>query len=134
MSDLYHYIGGDLGVSSDGDLLLTGDDTTEGDQRLLRRLLTNSALIDATGSVSATGDYAWHQDYGAGLGREVGNTLDVSRIRGLIRTQIFNEQIVAHSPEPTIDVRQIDSGLSVSIKYFDSTTGRPASLAFDITQ
>lgn len=119
MSDLHHYIGGDLSVSATGDLL-TASDTIEGQQRVLRRLLTNQ------------GDYIWHTKYGAGLPGEVGKVLDVRRVRGIIRSQIFNEAIVQHLPDPNIIVTPIQNGVSARIQYTDATTKKPVSLNFDI--
>lgn len=121
MSDLDHYIGGDLGVSPTGDLLIAGD-SKEGQQRVLRRLLTNP------------GDYIWHTTYGAGLPGEVGKTLDARRIQGIIRSQIFSEAIVQRSPDPNIIVAQIPNGVSARIQYTDSTTKKAVSLNFDINR
>jgi hypothetical protein len=134
MTDLHHYIGDDLGVSATGDLRVTEDDTIEGQQRLLRRLLTNSAMYDVLGNVTAIGDNLFHQDYGASAGRHVGDTLGIPAIRSTIRKQIFNEAIVARFPEPVIAATAIDKGVSVSIQYTDSSTGKQTSLNFDITQ
>ncbi|MBX9901259.1 MAG: phage tail protein [Burkholderiaceae bacterium] len=121
MTDLNHYIGGDLGVSPTGDLLLASD-TIEGQQRVLRRLLTNP------------GEYIWHTDYGAGLPQEVGQVTDARRIRGVVRSQIFNEDIVLRSPDPTILVTAIPNGVSARIQYVDSTTKKPVALNFDINR
>ena len=121
MTDLYHYIGGDLEASATGDVQqVDGLDQTS--QRILRRLLTNA------------GDYIWHPEYGAGLGRKVGALLDVPGIRGLIRSQIFLEASVARTPEPVIEVTAIPNGVSVRIKYYDGSTGRLATLAFDVNR
>ena len=51
--------GGDLTINATGDLQLSTG-TQLGQQRVLRRLLTNAA------------DYIWQPDYGAGLGQFVG--------------------------------------------------------------
>lgn len=121
MSDLYNYIGDDLGVSNTGDLLIaTG--TVEGQQRVLRRLLTN------------TGAYIWHSSYGAGLPLEVGKTIDVKRVRALVRDQIFNEAIVARSPDPTILITTIQNGISARIQYVDANSKKPVTLSFNINK
>lgn len=121
MTDLYHYIGDDLGVSATGDLLPV-DGITLGQQRVLRRLLTNP------------GDYSFHPDYGAGLPREVGNLADVRRIQALIRTHIFKESAVARTPEPVITVTPIANGVAVRIQYADADTRQLVTLNFDIAR
>lgn len=133
MTDLAHYIGDDLSLSATGDLGLV-DGTTEGEQRLLRRLLTNASERDATGNVISVGDYIWHTDYGAGVPKEVGKTLDARRIRALIRAQMFKEAIVAHNPDPVIIVAPITNGVSVRIQYVDANTRKPVSVNFNINQ
>lgn len=133
MSDLHHYIGDDLGLSATGDLLLA-DGTTEGEQRILRRLITCAAASDTDGNVVSTGDYLWHQMYGAGLPQEVGENMDVRRIRAKIRSHIFNEATVARSPDPVILVEPISDGVSVRIQYVDANTRKPVSLNFNINQ
>ena len=120
MIDLWHYYGGDLAQSATGDLLGV-DGTVKGQQRILRRLLTNP------------GDYLWHPDYGAGLPAKVGDVFDAAKIRALIRGQILLEAAVARSPEPVIDVQQIPSGLSVNIQYNDAPSGARQTLSFNVT-
>lgn len=120
MTDLYHFMGGDLVASANGDLL-TASGEDEATQRILRRLLTN------------TQGYLWHLDFGAGLGAKVGSTIDVNEIRGLIRSQIFEESIVSRLPEPSIVVTEISQGVSVSIQYTDAVTKKVTALSFDAT-
>lgn len=119
--DLNHYIGDDLSVSSTGDLMLVAD-TTEGQQRVLRRLLTN------------TDAYLWHGTYGAGVPGLVGETYDQKRIIGVIRSQIFNEDVVSRVPDPVINVSQITNGVSVQITYTDATSRKPVSLNFNVNK
>lgn len=133
MSDLYHYWGNDLSVSASGDLL--GVDGTElGQQRVLRRLLTNPAAAGQNGAPGLPGDYLFHLDYGAGLPRHVGQVVDVSKIRALIRSQLFREDAVARLPAPEIDVISISGGVSISIRYNDAQTKKPVFLSFDVNQ
>lgn len=120
MQDLYHYIGSDLLVSATGDLQQTNP-TQRGQQRILRRLLTNPD------------DYIFHPDYGAGLPQQVGQVTDIAKITALIRGQILLEDAVAKTPAPTIIVKPIPSGISVSIRYQDATTGQPSSLSFNVS-
>jgi len=120
MPDLSHLYGGDLAVAAGGDLA-TVDATALGQQRVLRRLLTNS------------GDYLWNPAYGAGLGQFVGQPANAARIRSVIRSQIFQEAAVARSPEPTIDVAVAANGaVTVAILYADAATGASQSLTFTV--
>jgi hypothetical protein len=85
MNDLSHYYGGDIAVSPTGDLAPI-DGAVRGQQRILRRLLTNP------------GDYIWHPDYGAGLPQYVGQTLDAPKLKALILGQMRMEDCVAKTP------------------------------------
>lgn len=121
MPDIAHWFDNDLTPSATGDLLSI-DGLERGRQRILRRLLTNP------------GDYIWHPEYGAGLGRRVGQLRDINAIRSVIRTQIMEEACVGKSPLPAIDVTAIDSGVFVSIKYLNVETGAQDVLSFDLTE
>ncbi len=120
MFDLEHEFGCDLAVGPTGDLALaTG--TVLGQERLLRRLLTNS------------GDYIWQLAYGAGLGRFVGQPAAANRIRAAIRSQIFKEAAVARTPEPEVDVLVDASGtVTLQISYADSESGGTQILNVDV--
>jgi uncharacterized phage protein gp47/JayE len=91
VADIYHQFGSDLVAGPTGDLASAAG-TTLGQQRVLRRLLTNP------------GDYIWQLTYGAGLAQFVGQPVDVARIGGVIRSQMLREPAVARSPEPVVDV------------------------------
>lgn len=120
MSDVWHQWGGDLALTATGDLQTTAG-TEYGQHRLLRRLLTNP------------GDYIWHLDYGAGLPRRVGEPVNERLIAGVIRGQVLREAAVAASPEPTIDVRAIPTGVYAHILYADAPSGgMPQSLSFSV--
>ncbi len=131
MSDLFHYIGNDLSLSATGDFLKV-DGTVQGQQRVLRRLLTNPATFDSNGNVIVPGDYIFHPNYGAGLPRMVGNTVDIKKITAVIRGQIFLEKCVSRNPEPVITVTAITGGVSVYIHYNDAITGKPVALSFNV--
>lgn len=120
MADIWHQFGADLAVGPTGDLASV-DGTTLGQQRVLRRLLTNP------------GDYIWQPDYGAGLAQFVGQPASATQIRAVIRSQIFREATVARMPEPVISV-EVDPGgtVFVEIRYADAATGQTQSLAFSI--
>ena len=120
MPDLFHQFGNDLTVSASGDLA-TVDGTPLGEQRVLRRILTNQ------------GAYIWELTYGAGLPAKIGSTIQSDALTGLILTQMYLEDIVARTPLPTVLVTKTAPGIfSVSIKYTDAYTGLQASLSFDL--
>jgi hypothetical protein len=129
MSDVYHWIGGDLSLSATGDLQAV-DSTTMGQQRVLRRLLSNSANL----AREMSADYIWHQDYGASLPREVGLLTDASRIKAEIRGHIFKESAVSRTPEPEITVMPIPNGVAVKVRYVDAVSKDWIPLAFDINR
>ena len=120
MNDIYQYFGTDLTPSATGDLQPVAS-TTRGQQRILRRLLTNP------------GDYIWHPDYGAGLPSYVGSVIDVRQMNSLIRGQILLEDSVAKTPEPVIDVQAIQGGMTVSIQYNDANSNTPQTLSFNVS-
>ncbi len=126
-ADIYHYWGNDLIVAASGDLLVA-DDSTAGQQRVLRRLLTNP------GDDDAAAEYLWHPDYGAGIRKMVGSTKNPAAIRAAIRGQILLESAVAKTPEPEIGVDTFLGGVSVTIRYNDAVTGEAKVLSFDINQ
>lgn len=121
INDISHYWGQDVAVSAVGDLGQASG-TLRGTQRVLRRLLTNP------------GDYIFHPEYGAGLGKKVGSTATPSEIKALIRSQILLEDAVAKIPEPVISVTQITGGIAVQVNYNDAPTGRPVVLSFNVKQ
>jgi phage baseplate assembly protein W len=120
MAELWHQFGSDLMVGATGDVAaVTG--ALEGQQRVLRRLLTNP------------GDYIWQPGYGAGLGQFVGSPASTTQITAVVRSQIFKEAAVARTPEPTIEVTA-DAGGSVyvHIRYADAASGTTQILSFSV--
>ncbi len=125
LADLDQYVGTDLSASLTGDLA-TADGTKRGQERVLRRLLTNP------------GDYIFHPDYGAGLPGYIGRTADLAKLRALVRGQMLLEDAVARSPAPVISVAAIPDGqgggFAISIRYVDAPTGDPVALDFDVSR
>jgi hypothetical protein len=124
MFDIAHQWGSDLELGPTGDLaVVTGP--TLGQQRVLRRLLTN--LLD----------YIWQPAYGAGLAGFIGQPANSLQIRATIRSQIFKESAVAQNPEPTIDVTVSPGGAAgdvyVYILYADAQTGQTQVLTFSVS-
>jgi phage baseplate assembly protein W len=118
--DLAQWWGQDLSVAASGDLLSI-DGTVLGQQRVLRRLLTNP------------GDYIWHPEYGAGLPGMIGDTLDVEAIKAVITAQIFLEAAVARVPQPVIEVSEITDGVFVKVTYVDADIGRQVTVSFNLS-
>lgn len=123
MSDAYHQWGADLTTSSTGDIG-TVSDSLLGQQRVLRRLLTNP------------GEYIWQLDYGAGLARFIGQPANPLQIKAVIRGQIFKETVVARQPEPVIDVQVSPSGAAnvvyVYLRYVDAASRQTQILSFSV--
>lgn len=120
MVDAWHQFGGDLAVGPAGDIAVASGSEL-GQQRVLRRLLTSP------------GDYIWAMDYGAGLGRFVGQPVDAAQIEAVIRGQMFKEAAVARQPEPVVEVSADQAGaVFVQIRYADAETGTTETLSFTV--
>lgn len=133
MIDLNHFWGEDLSAAANGDLLVASDSVT-GEQRVLRRLLTNPALVDDSGTTQASGDYVFHPDYGAGLPREVGSPTNVPATTAVIEAQLSLEEAVSSLPPPVINLTSFQNGVNAFIQYNDSASMKPVTLDFDVTQ
>ena len=124
MADVYHRWGADLMVGVTGDISAASG-ALLGQQRVLRRLLTNP------------GEYIWQLDYGAGLARFIGQPVNPSQIRAVIRSQIFKEAAVSRQPEPIIDVQLAPGGASgtvyVHIRYVDAENSQTQVLSFAVS-
>lgn len=123
ISDLDHWWGSDLSSTSTGDLLaVTG--TKRGQQRVLRRLMTNP------------GEYIWEPTYGAGLPQYIGQPGVIGEIVSTIQSALALEDVVAKSPPPVVQVTQLESdftAFNVSISYTDASSGEPVVLSFTVT-
>jgi hypothetical protein len=113
--------GGDLTVGATGDILLA-DGTQLGQQRVLRRLLTNPK------------DYIWQPGYGAGLGQFVGQVDAARAVAGVINAQMLLEACVARLPTPNVTADGSLSGnLVVGIQYADAANGQTQTLSFSMS-
>lgn len=120
MADIQHTYGADLTLSATGDIALS-DGTQLGQERVLRRLLTNP------------GAYIWQLTYGAGLARFVGKVANGARIKAVAKSQMFREAAVSRTPGPSIDVAVQPSGVvTLDIKYQDAATKKPAALTINV--
>lgn len=124
MNDIFHVWDSDLTTSATGDLAIVSG-STFGQQRVLRRLLTNP------------GDYIWQINYGAGLAAFVGAPANETQIVATIRSQIFQEAAVSQTPEPVIDVQIAPAGalstIYVDIRYTNSLSGETQMLTFSVS-
>lgn len=128
LNDLWHFWGTDLTPSGAGDLLAVSG-TARGQQRVLRRLLTNPA------TAKAPGDYVFHGDYGAGLPSFIGKPIDKQKVIAVILSQMLLEDSVARTPTPVVTLKQIGSdntAYGVNIAYNDAATNAPVTLAFSV--
>lgn len=104
----------------------TAAGATLGQQRVLRRLLTNP------------GDYIWDLDYGAGLAQFIGRPTNPMQIKAVIRSQIFKETAVARQPEPLIDVQIAPGGAAgtvyVYIRYVDAESQQTQVMSFSVSE
>jgi len=119
-ADLALQLGGDLEVSSTGDIaIVNAADWTK--QRVLRRLLTNPR------------DYIWQLTYGAGLAQYVGLPGVGAALSGVVRAQLLLEAGVSPSPVPVLGMNIGDDGVVVlSINYADAQTGQSSVLSFSL--
>jgi hypothetical protein len=134
LADLFHYWGNDLVASPTGDLA-TVSGTLRGQQRVLRRLLTNSSTVDANGN-TIPGDYIWEPNYGAGLPSFLGQPIDTQKIQAVILSQMLLEEAVAPTPAPLVVVTQTaadNTAFTVSISYNDADTNTPVTLSFNVS-
>lgn len=120
MPDIAHQFGNDLTLSPTGDLA-TSDGTQLGQERVLRRLLTNPQ------------EYLWHLEYGAGLPGFVGQPANIARIRAVTRTQMYRESVVARTPASQISVKVNANGtVTMNIIYADAPTQQNVTLTFNL--
>jgi hypothetical protein len=114
--------GGDLSIGPSGDIAVAPAHV-EINQRIVRRLLTNP------------GDYIWHTDYGAGLGKYVGEPYSPELVEGTILNQLRYESLIASSPLPLVQTDELLQGTfigaSVTIKFQVADTGVPSFVALN---
>lgn len=119
--DFNHLIGTDLVIDTGADIGLV-QNPVEGQQRVLRRLLTNPK------------DYYWHTDYGAGLARYIGTPTNQIAISGNIIKQMKLEQAVVQSPPPKVKVDVNKAGeVIANILYVDADSQLTSSVIFPLS-
>jgi phage baseplate assembly protein W len=110
MNDIFLEWGGDLAVSSSGDLEVANSTATV-NQRVSRRLLTNP------------GDYLWNLNYGGGLAQFVGEPANTASIEAVVTTQLALESAVPATPAPQVQVSVTDAAngyITANIVYAES--------------
>lgn len=114
MIDIHHHWRADLIIGPTGDLHLC-DGSARVEQHVLRRLLTSR------------GSYIWNPGYGAGLGRLVGEPVNIEAVEATVRLQILQERTVAVHPAPEVravaEAGRPPGTYSVNIRYYDANTG-----------
>ena len=120
MADLAHVWGSDLSWAPNGDLAMV-DGSAEGQQRVLRRVLTPRL------------GYVWQPTYGGGVPELVGSLASPQAVEGAVRSQMLQEDAVSQLPPPVVVVTPIDAGQNISVRYVDSLTGQSLLLAFAVT-
>jgi phage baseplate assembly protein W len=120
--DLAHWFGNDLTVAASGDLLSV-DEPTRSEQRIVRRLLT------------PPGSYFLHPTYGAGLPQYIGQPTAAKTIQAIVRAQVALESAIASIPAPQISVTSYATGvMTVTIVYWNNNTGSMRTLSFNVNQ
>ncbi len=121
LADINHLWSSDISTSSTGDLgAVTG--VTRGQQRILRRLLTNP------------GDYLFQPTYGAGLPQAIGDPLDIGKLTALIRSQVLLEDSVASVQSVSVVAQTDASTIAVNIKYTAQPSKAATELAFTVSK
>jgi len=114
MSDLSLDWGQDLLIDESGDFAVASG-TTELQQRLVRRFLTNASDVEAN-VVNAVGDYIFDTSYGGNARRYVDSLIGpgtLAEIRNRLLDQINQEAGVSQTNPPQISVSQVANGVLV---------------------
>lgn len=117
MADLFHIYGQDVGLSATGGLSLASG-TQQGQQKVLRRLLTNP------------GDDLHSLDYGAGLPAFIGSPASADRMRAVVLKQMRLEKYVDQTVSPSVSVeKNAATGVTnVLVQYVDAQTAQTSQL------
>ena len=123
--DIGHKWGADLDVGPTGDLAVV-EQSLKGEQRILRRLLTNP------------GDYIWALNYGAGLSRFVGDPSAEGRIQAVIRSQMALESSVSRYPNVSVRFKNTtESQVGIfyaDVTYSESVDGASNTVSIPVTE
>lgn len=122
--DINQLFGNDITLDATGNLFVAqGIDQTQ--QALIRRLLTNP------------GAYIWHPEYGAGVGRFVGENLSAQNfdaIKSTMVSQILEEETIAKVPIPQISFTPLPGNiLQCDVLYYNAQTNIAQSISFQVS-
>jgi phage baseplate assembly protein W len=119
MPSEFHWFGLDIQFAASGDDA-SASGILEINQRIVRELMT------------APGEYIWQPDYGAGLGRYIGQALSTEKyteLTALITSIVLKQPDVQKLPAPTISFQSDAAGLlSTQIIYVYAPTGQPVTV------
>jgi hypothetical protein len=108
--DIQLLCGQDFSISANGDLA-TSDGAQEGQERVLRRLMTSNR------------SYIHHLNYGAGLPRYLGTPIVQATLKAVILQQMKLEAAVQQSPPPVVTVSYDNTNTVIAnIRYIDANT------------
>ena len=125
LSDIQHIYGDDVAVGPSGDFaLVTQEQRTQ--LRIIRRLLTPATEIGSS-------PYPWQPEYGAGLGKKIGTTIDQRTVQSIVLSQMGLEPTVAKVPLPVVVVTPTaaNDGAQIDINY-TNLAGFPLSFSFTL--
>lgn len=126
--EIYQDYGNDLVVTPTGDLQ-TVDGIPLSNQRIIRRLITSPV------AVTNPPDYLQQPTYGAGLPQFIGqlNTPTIyDKIKSLITSQMYQEETVAQTPPPDIQLTGLPNRLIGTITYIYAATNQQVVLNFTV--
>jgi len=119
MAGEFHWYGLDIQFAANGDDA-SASGILEINQRIVRELMT------------APGDYVWEPDYGAGLGRYVGQALSrpkFAELKALITSIVTKQPDVQRQPAPQVTFQSDATGLlSTQIIYVYAPTRQPVTI------
>ena len=121
--DIYHEIGDDIQLDSTNDLLFVHD-TTETNQRIMRRLFTNK------------GTYIWNSKFGASIPWKVGESLSLEVYKDIVNqvtASVLEDDDVAKSPPPEINIKTTSNGLICYIKYYNLSSDEHDTITLQVT-
>lgn len=121
---IQQFFGNDLSLTAQG-TLAQSDSDEYAKESIIRRLLTNP------------GTYFWQPEYGAGVGRFIGENLSTANfdeIKNLIISQMLLEETVSKSQPPQVSLKAlIGDFLQCDIIYYSAITNHQISISFQVS-
>jgi hypothetical protein len=123
MAQIQQFFGNDLSLTPQGTIPLSDGDALV-QQSVIRRLMTGHTA------------YFWQPEYGAGIGRFVGEALSSNNfdyIQNIITGQMLLEETVSQNPKPKINFTNLGNGvLQCNIFYTNAVTGNQINFTFPL--